>query len=102
MSLADMVNDAFQAECILLRAIRAQGSDKANLTADIARTFINDAAERISTAGKAAINGFAEGDDQRLLLLGLKRFTKVAPFNTVAARRRVSDAVQEAGGYPFG
>jgi hypothetical protein len=96
-----MVNDAFLAECVLLRAIRSQDGDKASLAADICRTFISDAADRISAAGKSAINGFAEGDDQRLLLLGLKRFTKVAPFNTVAARRRVSDAVREARKYPF-
>lgn len=102
MNLADMVNDAFLAECILLRAQKMQGGEKAELAADICRTFIADAAERISAAGKSAINGFADGDDQRLLLLGLKRFTKVAPYNTVGARRRVSDAVKEARGYPFG
>ncbi len=101
MNLADMVNDSFQAECILLRAQKMAGKEKAGLAADVLRTFLADAADRISAAGKSAINGFAEGDDQRLLLLGLKRFTKSASFNTVAARRRISDAVKETRDYPF-
>jgi len=103
MNLADMANDTFQAESLLLRAEKMQnsGHPQAALVADAARVFINDAADRISHSGKDAINGFAEGDEQRMMLMGLKRFTKQAPFNTKEARRRIAAAAMEAEGYPL-
>ena len=103
MNLADMIIDTFQAESVLLRAIKMQdaGNEKASLALDVAHTFIADAADRINHAGKNAINSFAEGDEQRMMLMGLKRFTKTESFNTKDARRRLADAALEAGGYFF-
>ena len=43
----------------------------------------------------------AEGDTLRTLLAALRRVLKPAPVNTVAARRRIADAVVERKGYPF-
>ncbi len=103
MYLADMANDTFQAESLLLRAQKMQSSDhpQAELVADATRTFIADGADRIAHSGKNAINAFAEGDEQRMMLMGLKRFTKVASFNTKDARRRIAVAALEAGQYPL-
>jgi hypothetical protein len=53
--------------------------------------YINDAVDKVNKAGKEAINAFAEGDEQNMMLLGLKRFTKTAPFNSKEARRRIAD-----------
>ncbi len=103
MYLTDMALDTFQAESLLLRArkMEAAGNEKAALLADAARTFISDAADRIAHAGRNAINAFADGDEQRMMLMGLKRFTKVQNFNTKEARRRIAKAAMEAGGYPL-
>ena len=103
MNLADMVIDTFQAESVLLRAMKMAGNNNPNaaLAMDATRTFIYDAADRISHAGKAAINAFAEGDDQRIMLMGLKRFTKSDNFNTKDARRRIAAKLTEAGSYIF-
>lgn len=103
MNLADMLIDTFQAECVLLRAMKMKQAGHANADAatDITRTFIYDAADRISHAGKAAINAFADGDEQRMMLMGLKRFTKVAPYNTKEARRRIAAKLVEAEKYFF-
>lgn len=92
MYLADMLLDTFQAECMLLRAMKMQQANNENaaLALDATRTFIADAADRINHAGKNAINAFAEGDDQRMMLMGLKRFTKTNNFNTKEARRRIA------------
>lgn len=92
MYLADMLLDTFQAECMLLRTMKMQKSNNENtaLALDATRTFIADAADRINHAGKNAINAFAEGDDQRMMLMGLKRFTKTNNFNTKEARRRIA------------
>jgi len=103
MYLADMLNDTFQAETILLRAIKMQeaGSEYASLASDVMRTFINDAADRISHAGKNAVHAFAEGDEQRMMLMGIKRFTKTSSFNTKDARRRLAAKLIEKGKYFF-
>jgi len=103
MNIADMVIDTFQAESMLLRAMKMQNNGHANtdLALDATCTFIFDAADRISHAGKEALNAFAEGDEQRMMLMGLKRFTKVDSFNTKDARRRIAAKVIETEHYFF-
>ncbi|PQJ10708.1 acyl-CoA dehydrogenase [Flavipsychrobacter stenotrophus] len=103
MNLADMAIDTFQAESVLLRAMKMKqdGNDLADVAMDIAHTFLYDAADRINHAGKAAINGFAEGDEQRMMLMGIKRFTKADNYNTKDARRRIAAVLIEKGQYFF-
>jgi len=103
MNVADMVLDTFQAESILLRAIKMKESnnENADLALDVAHTFIADAADRINHSGKNAINAFADGDEQRMMLMGLKRFTKGDNFNTKDARRRITAKLLEKQGYFF-
>jgi len=94
MNIADMAIETFTAESGLLRLLKmvdTQGESAAALQADMVRTYLTDAADRIHKYGKDAINSFAEGDEQRMMLLGLKRFTKTEPFNTKDARRRIAD-----------
>ncbi|SEW04624.1 acyl-CoA dehydrogenase family protein [Chitinophaga arvensicola] len=94
MDIADMAIETFVAESALLRLIKlnaSKGESASSLQTDIVRTFIYDAADRINKSGKDAINAFAEGDEQRMMLLGLKRFTKAEPFNAKDARRRIAD-----------
>ncbi|NBO57410.1 MAG: acyl-CoA dehydrogenase [Chitinophagia bacterium] len=93
MHIADMAIDVFHVESGLLRAIKLveqRGEANCAMELDIARTYLYDAADRIHKHGKDAINAFASGDEQRMMLLGIKRFTKVAPFNTKDARRRIA------------
>lgn len=101
MDLADMAIDTFQAESALHRAIKMTsiGHPNAAIARDIARIFIYDAADRINHSGKTAINNFATGDMQRMMLLGIKRFTKVQPFNTKDARRRIAARLIAEGKY---
>jgi len=103
MNLADMVIDTFQAESILLRAMKmsSAGNANADIALDATRTFIYDAADRINHAGKSAINSFAEGDEQRMMLMGLKRFTKTDSFNAKDARRRIAAKLVEMERYFF-
>ncbi len=103
MNIADMAIDTFEAESMLLRAMKMQesGNEYAVLALDATRTYIADAADRINHAGKDAINAFADGDEQRMMLLGLKRFTKVSSFNTKEARRRIAAKLMEKQHYFF-
>lgn len=100
MYLADMLIDTFMAESMLLRTMKLDGNQK-ELATNATKVFIADAADRINHAGKNAVNAFAEGDEQRMMLLGIKRFTKVAPYNTKEARRRIAEALVDKGKYIF-
>ncbi len=102
MNIADMALETFVAESLLLRVIKNESRAEASvakITAAMARCYLNDAVDRISKSGKEAINAFAQGDEQRMLLLGLKRFTKTAPFNSKDARRQIAAKLLEDGRY---
>ncbi|MCR6719288.1 MAG: acyl-CoA dehydrogenase family protein [Chitinophagaceae bacterium] len=104
MNLADMAIETFNAESVLLRVMKmteAKGDPATALYQDIMRTYLYDAADRVNKAGKDAINAFASGDEQRMILMGLKRFTKAEPFNAKDARRRIADKMIAEGKYCF-
>ena len=103
MNVADMAIETFVAESALLRIIKMadkQGEATISVQIDMMRCYLNDAIDRVNKAGKEAINAFADGDEQRMMLLGLKRFTKAAPFNSKDARRRIADSLIAANKYP--
>lgn len=101
MNLADMLIDLYAAESTILRVekLRSIKPESSNLFENIAKCFMSDALERINLSGKHAVTAFAEGDELRMMLLGLKRFTKYEPINTTAVRREVANYIIEAGGY---
>src|SRR3954454_10242005 len=103
MHLADISIDVFSAESAVLRAQAAasSGAARASLHADAARVFVNDAALRIDASARQALAATVDGDTLRATLAALRRLLKVAPINTVAARRRLADATVERGGYPL-
>ncbi len=93
MNIADMAIATFHAESALLRVIKMndKSADTSSVQTDMMRVYLNDAVDAVNKAGKEAINAFADGDEQRMMLLGLKRFTKMQPFNSKEARRRIAD-----------
>ncbi|MGK2862121.1 MAG: acyl-CoA dehydrogenase family protein [Chitinophagaceae bacterium] len=104
MNLADMAIETFNAESVLLRVIKMtdqQGEKATEIYQDIMRVYLYDAADKVNKSGKDAINAFADGDEQRMILMGLKRFTKAEPFNSKEARRRIADQMIEKGKYCF-
>jgi alkylation response protein AidB-like acyl-CoA dehydrogenase len=103
MHLADMLIDVFSADSAVLRAQAALGRrvTRADLHADAARVFVNDAALRIDASARQALAAMADGDTLRMMLAALRRLMKVAPINTVALRRRLADETVARGGYLF-
>jgi alkylation response protein AidB-like acyl-CoA dehydrogenase len=91
MNIADMAIETFVAESLLMRVMKLAGKERSALYQDILKCYLYDAADNISKWGKDAINAFAEGDEQRMILMGIKRFTKAQPFNSKEARRRIAD-----------
>lgn len=104
MNISDMLIELFVCESTLLRTerlISVQGQAASSLQIDMTRAYISDALERINLSGKHAITAFNEGDTLRIMLMGLKRFTKYEPVNTIAMRRRVADKLIEENQYCF-
>ncbi len=105
MNIADMAMETYLCESALLRVqklVGIKGEEASKDQLDILRVYINDAMDRINIAGKNAITSMSEeGDEQRMMLLGLKRFCKTKPFNTKEARRRIAKTLCEAGKYCY-
>jgi alkylation response protein AidB-like acyl-CoA dehydrogenase len=98
MNIADMAIETFVCESLLLRVMKLSENGN-SLYMDILKSYLYDASDRIGKWGKDAVNAFAEGDEQRMLLMGLKRFTKTQPYNVKEARRRIADKLIEQNAY---
>jgi len=104
MNLADMLIEAYAAESTLLRVeklIGLKGEAACEVQKEMTIIYLHYAVEKAASCGRQAITSFAEGDEQRLMLMGLKRFTKVDPYNLKEARRKVANYAIEKGEYPF-
>lgn len=102
MNIADMAIETFIAESLLLRVMKlSEQNEDAAIYRDILGCYLYDAADRVLKSGKDAINAFAEGDEQRMILMGLRRFTKAPPFNSKEARRRIADELIQKNAYAF-
>lgn len=104
MNVADMAIEIYVAESALLRVeklIGIKGEAACELQKDMALIYLNEAVTKVNNAGREAITSFAEGDELRVMLMGLKRFTKIEPMNLKNARRRVADAMIEENKYIF-
>ncbi len=102
MNIADMAIATFSAESTLLRVIKMvdkNGEANSQIYIDLMNCYLNDAVDAVSKAGKDAVNAFAEGDELRMMMLGLKRFTKAQPFNGKDARRRIAGRLITDGKY---
>jgi alkylation response protein AidB-like acyl-CoA dehydrogenase len=102
MNIADMSIITYHAESALLRLEKlSKTKTEAELAVQtaIVKTYIYDAADAINKAGKDALNSFAEGDELRMMHIGLKRFTKVDPYNTKEARRTICAQLVADDGY---
>ena len=104
MNVADMAIKTYVAESILLRVekeIAAKGEEALSRQLDMARVYLSDTIDTVEKAGKEAIASMTEGDEQRLLAMGLKRFTKAALFNVKDARRRIAAGLIAANEYCY-
>ena len=105
MDAADMMLQIYAAESAMLRAEKLaarNGEEAAARQIDMARLNLHFAVETIGRAGREAVYSFTEGDEQRMLLMGLKRFTKVQnPINVKAVRKRIAANIIEENKFPF-
>ncbi|MEZ4922451.1 MAG: acyl-CoA dehydrogenase family protein [Crocinitomicaceae bacterium] len=104
MNVANMINYTYVAESTLLRVekmVHSKGEEACKDYIAIAKTYIFDAADSINKQGKDALMAFVEEDELRMMMMGLKRFTKVEAFNTRNARQQIAQTLIDKNEYCF-
>ena len=104
MNLADMVIDVYAAESAILRAekLALKNGEKQTISQiTMSKLFLYQAIKNCNQSGEEVILSFAEGDEQRILLMGLKRFTKGYTINPKKLRREIADKLIEENQYCF-
>lgn len=102
MAISDITMDIYAMESMLLRTLKQVsriGEAKSRDMIDATRIYINDAIGRIEQNARRVLPSLAEGDDLRMYLSVLKRYTKYTPINTITLRQRLADRALETGGY---
>jgi alkylation response protein AidB-like acyl-CoA dehydrogenase len=104
MNLADIAIDVYVAESALLRTeklVSLKGEEAAKAQINMVKVLVFDTADKVNIAGKNAVVSMSEGDMQRMMLMGVKRFTKVNPVNTKDLRREIAVKLIEENNYCF-
>jgi len=104
MNVTDMLIEIYTAESAVLRTLKlaaVKDEDAAKYPVKMTRVYLSDSLERINLYGKHAVEAFAEGDELKMLMLGLKRFTKFDPINTTKLRRDIAGKMIEENKYCF-
>ncbi|MGF1532956.1 MAG: acyl-CoA dehydrogenase family protein [Bernardetiaceae bacterium] len=101
-NIADMIIETYAAESALLRTekmIASRGEEATQIPVLMTKLYLHNAVEILNQSGREAITSFTKGDEQRVMLMGIKRFTKITPINKKETRRAIADAFIEKGKY---
>lgn len=104
MNLADMLIEVYTAESTILRTEKLMGiygEGGAKLYIDMARLYLQEAVTKVKNAGDEAVACFAEGDELRVMLMGMKRFTKMDPLNTKVVRQDIAEVMISENKFPY-
>jgi hypothetical protein len=104
MNISDMIIEVYMLESALLKTeklIAKNGREKHEEKVSMCINFLHHSVEEIRKNGKEALFAIAEGDEQKMLLMGLKRFTKVQPTNLKEHRRLIAKKLIEENKYCF-
>lgn len=105
MAAADILIEVYMAESAILRTLKnieKSGVESQQNQIAMSKLYLYNAVKIIQARAEEGIASFAEGDEQKMMLMGLKRFTKYHNLpNVVALRNTIADTVTDANKYPF-
>ncbi|NOR88518.1 MAG: acyl-CoA dehydrogenase, partial [Bacteroidales bacterium] len=103
MNAADMIIETYAAESMMLRVEKLEqtGAENIDLYKAMLDVFMYDVSFKMNKYGVDAVNSFAEGDEQKAMLMGMKRFTKSESINVKNARRKIAEKLIEDNVYKF-
>ena len=102
---ADILIEIYMTESAILRTeknINRFGLETQKHQIEMSQLYLYNAVDIITKSAKSGIISFAEGDEQRMMLMGLKRFTKYSNYPNVAAlRNSIAEKVSKENAYCF-
>jgi alkylation response protein AidB-like acyl-CoA dehydrogenase len=105
LNAADILIEIYMAESAILRTeknIQRFGEESQKHQIEMSQLYLYNAVEIISKSAKSGIISFADGDEQRMMLMGLKRYTKYTNYPNVAAlRNNIAAKVNKENTYCF-
>ncbi|MBT8289174.1 MAG: acyl-CoA dehydrogenase [Flavobacteriaceae bacterium] len=105
LASSNILIEIYLAESALLRTeknAKRFGEDKQKEQIAMAKLYLYNASEIITKNAREGIISFAEGDEQRMMLMGLKRFTKYTNYpNVVQLRHTIADKLKAENKYCF-
>lgn len=105
LAAADILIEIYMAESTILRTeknAKRDGEASQEIQIAMSKLYLYHAVDIISVKAKESIISFAEGDEQRMMLMGLKRFTKYQNMPNIGAMRKmIAEKVSAEGKYPF-
>ena len=105
MAASDMLIEVYMAESTILRTeklAKKEGEAKVQEQIAMAKLYLYQAVDIVTQKGKESVISFAEGDEQRMMLMGLRRFTKYTNMpNVVALRETITSKLVAENGYCF-
>jgi hypothetical protein len=101
--IADVITEAYATESAIARAekMASRGDGRAALAADIAAVYTNDASDRVTAAARQVVASLGARGVDAGLADGVRRLAAYGGIDAIAARRRIADAVIDAGKYPL-
>lgn len=105
MAASNILIEIYMAESTILRTeknAKRFGEEAQAGQIAMAKLYLYNAVDIINKNGKEGIVSFAEGDEQRMMLMGLKRFTKYANHpNVVGLRNIIAEKIKAENSYCF-
>ena len=105
IAAADILIEIYMAESAILRTeknVKRFGAEAQSAQIAMAKLYLYHAVDIVEEKGKESIISFAEGDEQRMMLMGLKRFTKYANYpDIVDLRIEIAEKVKAENKYCF-
>jgi len=105
MVASDILIEIYMAESTILRTeklAKKEGEDKVQEQIAMAKLYLYHAVDIVNQKGKEGIVSFAEGDEQRMMLMGLKRFTKYTNMpNVIGLREKIAAKIISENKYAF-
>ena len=102
MNISEMIIDTYMLESALLKTekiLSKDGREKHEEKISICINFLHHVIEKVSKNGKEAIYAILQEDEQKILLMGLKRFTKVSAANLKEHRRLIAKKLIDENKY---
>ena len=105
MAASDILIEIYMAESTILRTeklAKKEGEDKVQEQIAMAKLYLYHAVDIVTQKGKEGIVSFSEGDEQRMMLMGLKRFTKYTNMpNVIGLREKIAAKIISENKYAF-